>query len=76
MPPWQTYVAGVVGQANRLVCAGLSQTVRGVGMPENRRRRWDRVEAIGGTSRVTSRRGEGTHLLIELPVRPLRPASG
>jgi signal transduction histidine kinase len=36
----------------------------------------DRVEAIGGTARVTSRRGEGTHLLIELPVRPLRPASG
>ena len=31
----------------------------------------DRVEAIGGTFRVISRRGEGTHLLIELPVRPL-----
>ena len=27
----------------------------------------DRVEATGGTFRVTSRRGEGTHLLIELP---------
>ena len=36
----------------------------------------DRVEAIGGSSRVTSRRGEGTQLLIELPVRPLPPASG
>ncbi len=33
----------------------------------------DRVEAIGGTFRVISRRGEGTHLLIELPVRPVRP---
>ncbi len=31
----------------------------------------DRVEAAGGTFRVTSRRGEGTRLLIELPVRPL-----
>jgi len=36
----------------------------------------DRVEATGGTFRVISRRGEGTHLLIELPVRPLQPASG
>jgi len=32
----------------------------------------DRVEAIGGTFRVMSPRGEGTHLLIELPVRPLK----
>ena len=31
----------------------------------------DRVEAIGGTFRVKSPRGEGTHLLIELPLRPL-----
>jgi signal transduction histidine kinase len=31
----------------------------------------DRVEAIGGTFRVISPRGEGTQLLIELPVRPL-----
>ena len=30
----------------------------------------DRVEAAGGTFRVISRRGEGTHLLVELPVRP------
>ena len=30
----------------------------------------DRVEAAGGTFRMTSRRGEGTHLLIELPARP------
>jgi signal transduction histidine kinase len=29
----------------------------------------DRVEATGGTFRVKSRHGEGTHLLIELPVR-------
>ena len=35
----------------------------------------DRVEAIGGTFRVKSRHGEGTHLLIELPVRPLPSAS-
>jgi signal transduction histidine kinase len=28
----------------------------------------DRVEATGGTFRLKSRRGEGTHLLIELPV--------
>ena len=31
----------------------------------------DRVEAAGGTFSVTSPRGEGTHLLIELPVRPV-----
>jgi signal transduction histidine kinase len=31
----------------------------------------DRVEAIGGTFRVISPRGEGTHLLIELPLGPL-----
>ena len=31
----------------------------------------DRVEAIGGTFRMISRRGEGTHLQIKLPVRPL-----
>jgi signal transduction histidine kinase len=36
----------------------------------------DRVEATGGTFTVKSRPGEGTHLLIELPVRPVRPASG
>jgi signal transduction histidine kinase len=36
----------------------------------------DRVEATGGTFRVESRHGEGTHLLIELPVGPARPASG
>jgi signal transduction histidine kinase len=36
----------------------------------------DRVEAIGGTFRVMSPRGEGTHLLIELPVRPLRRSEG
>ena len=30
----------------------------------------DRVEAAGGTFRMTSHNGEGTHLLIELPVRP------
>ena len=36
----------------------------------------DRVEATGGTFTVESRRGEGTHLLIELPVRPLQSASG
>jgi signal transduction histidine kinase len=30
----------------------------------------DRVEAAGGTFRLISRQGEGTHLLIELPVRP------
>ena len=36
----------------------------------------DRVEATGGTFRVESRHGEGTHLLIELPVRPLQSASG
>ncbi len=33
----------------------------------------DRVEATGGTFRLESRRGEGTRLLIELPVRPLPP---
>ena len=31
----------------------------------------DRVEAIGGTFRVISRHGDGTHLLTRLPVRPL-----
>ena len=31
----------------------------------------DRVEATGGTFRVISPRGDGTHLLIELPLRPL-----
>ena len=31
----------------------------------------DRVEAAGGTFKVISPRGEGTHLLIELPVRPV-----
>ena len=31
----------------------------------------DRVEATGGTFRVISPRGEGTHLLVELPLRPL-----
>jgi len=36
----------------------------------------DRVEATGGTFRLESGRGEGTHLLIELPVRPLQSASG
>jgi signal transduction histidine kinase len=36
----------------------------------------DRVEATGGTFRVTSRPGEGTQLLIELPVRPLQLAPG
>jgi signal transduction histidine kinase len=36
----------------------------------------DRVEATGGTFRVKSRHGEGTHLLIELPIGPSRPASG
>ena len=34
----------------------------------------DRVEATGGTFRLESRRGEGTRLLIELPVRPLPSA--
>ena len=28
----------------------------------------DRVEAAGGTFRMTSRHGEGTHLLVELPI--------
>ena len=36
----------------------------------------DRVEAVGGTFTVKSRHGKGTRLLIELPVRPLRSASG
>jgi signal transduction histidine kinase len=36
----------------------------------------DRVEATGGTFRMKSRHGEGTRLLIELPVRPLRSVSG
>jgi len=36
----------------------------------------DRVEAVGGAFRVKSRHGEGTHLLIELPVRLSRSASG
>ena len=36
----------------------------------------DRVEAVDGTFRVKSRHGEGTRLLIELPVRPVRSASG
>jgi signal transduction histidine kinase len=31
----------------------------------------DRVEAAGGTFSMTSRRGEGTRLKIELPVRPV-----
>jgi signal transduction histidine kinase len=38
----------------------------------------DRVEAIGGTFSVMSRRGEGTHLLIQLPLRhfqPVRPTT-
>jgi len=35
----------------------------------------DRVEATGGTFRLKTRPGEGTHLLIELPVRPLPSAS-
>jgi signal transduction histidine kinase len=36
----------------------------------------DRVEATGGLFRVISRRGEGTQLLIKLPIRPLQSASG
>ena len=36
----------------------------------------DRVEAIGGTFRMKSRHGDGTQLLIELPIRPLQSASG
>ena len=36
----------------------------------------DRVEATGGTFRLTSRHGEGTHLFIELPIRPLASAPG
>jgi signal transduction histidine kinase len=35
----------------------------------------DRVEATGGSFRLESRHGEGTRLLIELPVRPLPSAS-
>ncbi len=35
----------------------------------------DRVEATGGSFRLESRHGEGTRLLIELPVRPLPAAS-
>jgi signal transduction histidine kinase len=35
----------------------------------------DRVEAAGGTFSVTSPRGEGTHLMIELPVRPFQPTA-
>jgi signal transduction histidine kinase len=35
----------------------------------------DRVEAIGGTFRMKSRHGDGTQLLIELPIRPLQSAS-
>lgn len=35
----------------------------------------DRVEAVGGTFTVISRSGEGTHLLAELPVRPLQTAA-
>ena len=35
----------------------------------------DRVEAIGGTFTVKSRHGDGTQLLIELPIRPLQSAS-
>jgi len=35
----------------------------------------DRVEASGGTFRLDSRHGEGTRLLIELPVLPLPSAS-
>ena len=36
----------------------------------------DRVEATGGTFTVKSRHGQGTHLLTELPVRPLQSAIG
>jgi signal transduction histidine kinase len=35
----------------------------------------DRVEASGGTFRLNSRHGKGTHLLIELPFLPSQPAS-
>jgi signal transduction histidine kinase len=45
---------------------GGADPARGTGLIGIR----DRVEAAGGTFRVTSPRGEGTHLLIELPVRP------
>jgi len=36
----------------------------------------DRVEAVGGTFTVKSRHGEGTRLLIELPVRLPQPPTG
>jgi signal transduction histidine kinase len=36
----------------------------------------DRVEASGGTFSVKSRHGEGTRLLVELPVLPLQSGSG
>jgi signal transduction histidine kinase len=36
----------------------------------------DRVEAAGGTLRVESRPGQGTHLLVELPVDAGRPEPG
>jgi len=33
---------------------------------------WDRIEAVGGTLKVTSPAGSGTALLIEMPVSPVR----
>jgi signal transduction histidine kinase len=33
----------------------------------------DRVEAVGGSIDVRSRRGEGTLVVVELPIRPWRP---
>jgi signal transduction histidine kinase len=51
---------------------GGADPARGTGLIGIR----DRVEAAGGTFRLLSRRGEGTQLLIELPVRPWQPASG
>jgi signal transduction histidine kinase len=65
-------ISGVLRLEVRDDGVGGADPARGTGLIGVR----DRVEAAGGRFRVTSPRGEGTQLLIELPVRPPRPTSG
>jgi signal transduction histidine kinase len=65
-------ISGVLRLEVRDDGVGGADPARGTGLIGIR----DRVEAAGGRFRVTSPRGEGTQLLIELPIRSSRPASG
>ena len=61
---------GLVRLASAMTAWARPYPARGTGLVGLK----DRVEATGGTLRVHSRPGEGTSLLVELPIDPGQPS--